>query len=1159
MVQAIASKIQVTAEDKASAVLRGIGSELEELRKRTFNAGSAFASIASGVGVGAGMTGVSGLADLLKTGFSTTMRVENLDAAFKAIYGDGEKAAETLGYIRSESDRLGKSYLDMAESAKTFFASARGSAIENDARDIYSAFTELSTVLRLTGDQTKGVFLALGQMASKGKIMAEELRQQLGERAPGVFQMMAAAVGVTTGELDKMLERGEVGLDALTKMVPIIRERFGSALPDAVNSTTAAVGRLNTAWDDLMLHASSGKALADGLDYATGFVRTLDEGVLALGEHQREVVSGALALGTAMGTVKILTSQTAKATASFFSGKDVEERIKKIREWASVQTAIHQESIRQIQRERAEWEKKLLVPDSKASPELRAERQAKRVSFDTQLAGHTARIASIERRVAVAETAGARLSTTSVKAASGLNLLKKAGSSALAFFGGPWVAGISAVAAGLMYVHTSAEKDKETIRELAKQFDILSRSTEEATERQKDFSQVYADAQKTKAEAAEQRAKLQLQDVQERFNAFYNNLAQTSVLPDFGVYDAGEGKLFNILKAYAEGNRSAEETLHEVEELKKTYGTLNPILLQATEYIKALTQQKRNLAQATEDLAVKTAKAAGSTATESEKALIAVTELSQAMTIIENAKLGTEVVKPNTLASALQIMFDYTKGSNALKEAQKELAKANYETARSYVEKSISELEALKGTERYTEEVAKQLETLKRLLPVLEKGKIEIDTKKSGGTGASGQSAIRNAREQIQRFREEIDRLNGVSTKSLTDLNKTLREIEKAGNTARLHDSEVDDLKKQYRQAFSVNTLKEFNKELLSARNMTEELRRIEIAETVKTWTARLQEAGYSADEAAKKAGELGKALEEQTQDRNLEVSVGFYEKLALLSGQYGLAIEYQNRLIRQQAEDWEKAQIPLADINEMILLQQQEISRNAWDGAMRGIRKFYSDATNYGAGFESATSNLLNNLSNTFELTTDGMRVNWENAMYGMYNDFLNIFMRRIVADVANSGLSWLQNNFGFSSFSRQALGLTQMIPGVSAAAATGGVFSGGDLSSYRNSIVSSPTFFTYGRNVSRYAKGAGLMGEAGPEAIMPLAQTPKGLGVRAEIGTSPQNINITVELENKSGQQLQASQGAARFDGRKWVVGVVIEAYQNNEMNMRNVLNMR
>lgn len=306
-------------------------------------------------------------------------------------------------------------------------------------------------------------------------------------------------------------------------------------------------------------------------------------------------------------------------------------------------------------------------------------------------------------------------------------------------------------------------------------------------------------------------------------------------------------------------------------------------------------------------------------------------------------------------------------------------------------------------------------------------------------------------------------------------------------------------------------------------------------------------------------AEDAKQAHEERKNQLSLEAQL--LKDLAEFTGDYNLSAEAQNALLEQQAQIFREGLKPelTGAINEWLRFQQLQNSREGWDGARRAVQSFYADATNYGAGFESATSTLLNNLGNTFELTTDGMRVNWENTMYGMYNDFLNIFMRRVVASVADSGLSWLQNNFGFSSFSRQALGLTQMIPGVSAAAATGGVFSGGDLSSYRNSIVSSPTFFTYGRNVSRYAKGAGLMGEAGPEAIMPLAQTPKGLGVRAEIGTSPQNINITVELENKSGQQLQASQTSTRFDGRKWVVGVVIDAYQNNEMNMRNVLNMR
>ena len=191
---------------------------------------------------------------------------------------------------------------------------------------------------------------------------------------------------------------------------------------------------------------------------------------------------------------------------------------------------------------------------------------------------------------------------------------------------------------------------------------------------------------------------------------------------------------------------------------------------------------------------------------------------------------------------------------------------------------------------------------------------------------------MENAAKRIRTIRDEISFLNGTGIKELSELQKKLDEIEEAGGKAKMQPSEIDFLKKEYRQAFSANTLKEFNKELLSAKNMTEEIRRIEIADTVKAWTARLQKAGLSAEEAASKAGELGKELENEVLDRNLEVSVGFYEKLALLSGQYGLSIEYQNRLIQQQAIDWEKAKIPLSDISEMIRLQQQEISRDAWE-----------------------------------------------------------------------------------------------------------------------------------------------------------------------------------------------------------------------------------
>jgi len=64
-----------------------------------------------------------------------------------------------------------------------------------------------------------------------------------------------------------------------------------------------------------------------------------------------------------------------------------------------------------------------------------------------------------------------------------------------------------------------------------------------------------------------------------------------------------------------------------------------------------------------------------------------------------------------------------------------------------------------------------------------------------------------------------------------------------------------------------------------------------------------------------------------------------------------------------------------------------------------------------------------------------------------------------------------------------------------------------------FTNQIVSSPTYFAHGG-------GLGLMGEAGPEAIMPLARMPNGdLGVK----TSGGGANVTVNIINNSGAEVR------------------------------------
>ena len=60
--------------------------------------------------------------------------------------------------------------------------------------------------------------------------------------------------------------------------------------------------------------------------------------------------------------------------------------------------------------------------------------------------------------------------------------------------------------------------------------------------------------------------------------------------------------------------------------------------------------------------------------------------------------------------------------------------------------------------------------------------------------------------------------------------------------------------------------------------------------------------------------------------------------------------------------------------------------------------------------------------------------------------------------------------------------------------------------------------------------ASGVGLMGEAGPEAILPLSRLPGGdLGVKAEVGGS---VEVHIHNGTDAPVQTQTSQGGRRLD---------------------------
>lgn len=442
----------------------------------------------------------------------------------------------------------------------------------------------------------------------------------------------------------------------------------------------------------------------------------------------------------------------------------------------------------------------------------------------------------------------------------------------------------------------------------------------------------------------------------------------------------------------------------------------------------------------------------------------------------------------------------------------------------------------------------------------------------------SQKNRIESARRALEGYRAEIERLKGSGDDFGINLNKKLVEIAKNAKNAGLSMSEMKALQDEYSQAAIAKHYEDIAKaiqdvdlQIANMRGDTAKAQMMELSRQSEELRKRLIALGEAPDRVAAKVEEFRKAFNLQSQIKDAQAAADFYKELAELSGDYGRSQEYTNTLLALQADNLVRnVGITRELADEWLRFQQLQNSRVGWDGARRAVQSFYSDATDYGAGFENATSNLLNNLGNTFELTTDGMRVNWESTMYGMYNDFLNIFMRRVVASIADSGMGWLGGLLGGTGSVANAVSSETAISGIAGNLSGVSFFKtkhrGGMIEEAGFSRMASPSVFL---TAPRFHSG-GMPGLR-PDEVPIIAQTGERVlnreqtraynaGLSAGGGSlSPQNINITVELENKSGQPLQASQGAARFDGRKWVVGVVIDAYQNNEMNMRNVLSMR
>lgn len=274
----MASGIGIQAA-KAKAELNDLKSSITGVGDAASGAaGGGLRSMATGlVGLGVGVFTLKQIADAVidvgRALLEAQGRLDNFRAGIQ--FALGRDAGADLDYVRETASNLGLELTSLSRSYVQFMAASRGTSLEGQrARDVFEAVAQASSVLGLSAERQEGALRALAQMMSKGTVQAEELRGQLGDQLPGAFRLAAQAMGVTEGELSKMLERGEViASDFLPRFAAALRSQLGDTAVQAADGAQQAMNRLASAWERFVQSVSDagvGDGLKNGLNAIAG-------------------------------------------------------------------------------------------------------------------------------------------------------------------------------------------------------------------------------------------------------------------------------------------------------------------------------------------------------------------------------------------------------------------------------------------------------------------------------------------------------------------------------------------------------------------------------------------------------------------------------------------------------------------------------------------------------------------------------------------------------------------------------------------------------------------------------------------------------------------------------------------------------------------------
>ncbi|MDJ0087719.1 phage tail tape measure protein [Pantoea allii] len=301
----------------------------------------------------------------------------------------------------------------------------------------------------------------------------------------------------------------------------------------------------------------------------------------------------------------------------------------------------------------------------------------------------------------------------------------------------------------------------------------------------------------------------------------------------------------------------------------------------------------------------------------------------------------------------------------------------------------------------------------------------------------------------------------------------------------------------------------------------------------------------YSTDEMF--AGGGFSQYEQQQYTQRLSLEQSYNDKISQLRQQRASATtEIAREEIDQEIQLQQQALQTELSNYDAHMQRMNDLRGNFTAGAKRAWQEYQDSAANVSAMSQQLFSNAFNGMEDALvKFVTTGK---------ASFTDFANSVLADIARIAIRQSLVGIGNSFSGGLGSLFSSGAAASVR----ANAKGGVYDSPSLSAYSGGVYDSPKFFAF-------AKGAGVFGEAGPEAIMPLKRGPDGsLGVRMVDGGQSGSarsgdviIHQTIQVSGSGDAALQrAMEEAARkgaTDGAKQARQDMLQDFQNRGQGRR------